>query len=320
MNVATTPVSPPYHPSAFSFSSSPSRHTFSPAMASDTIASVRETSPLLPKSSNATAPRNSISSWRPPKSWSTALSLIAALNNCLWAGSVLIFSLYAPLFNERLHCRQMQINAISVATELGMYFPVPIFGFICDRYGPSRLSLLSTAFFGPGYALAALAYKGGWDYKFMVIAFGLVGMGTSSMYFSGVTTCAKNFTGRRGLALAVPIAAFGLSSLWQAQVVSRVFMDGTGLLLVERVFLFFAVSLVVVGLLGSVGLRVSTDGEDEEEEDDDDEKFWVNADTRAFLRDRNMWWFAAGVFLVTGPGEAFINNVSCPHYSFLRSY
>jgi len=192
-----------------------------------------------------------------------------------------------------------------------MYLPVPIFGFICDRYGPNQLSLLSTVFFGPGYGLAALAYQGAWDYKIMVAAFGLIGMGTSSMYFSGVTTCAKNFTGRRGLALAVPIAAFGLSSLWQAQVVSRAFVNAAGVLLVERVFLFFAVSLVLVGLLGSVGLRISTDDEEEQDDDeDDDEKFWVNADTRAFLEDKNMWWFAAGVFLVTGPGEAFINNVS----------
>ncbi|KAF8251581.1 MFS general substrate transporter, partial [Wilcoxina mikolae CBS 423.85] len=233
-----------------------------------------------------------------------------ALLNCLWAGSVLIFSLYAPLFNEKLGYRQMQINAVSVATELGMYLPVPVFGFVCDRLGPSRLSLLSTMFFGPGYTLAAAAYLRAWDYKVMVTAFALIGMGTSAMYFAGVTTCAKNFTGRRGLALALPIAAFGLSSLWQAQVVSRVFTSEKGLQ-VERVFAFFAISLVIVGLIGSVGLQVSgvDQGDSISEEEEEDEKSWVNADTRAFLSDRSMWWFAGGVFLVTGPGEAFINNM-----------
>ncbi|KAA8899940.1 major facilitator superfamily domain-containing protein [Sphaerosporella brunnea] len=273
----------------------------------DAISEVHETSPLLPRSSAAPSNTKILLSWRPRRS---TLALLTALINCLWAGSVLIFSLYAPLFNTHLGYRQMQINAVSVATELGMYLPVPMFGFVCDRYGPSRLSLLCTAFFGPGYALAALAYARQWDYKIMVVAFALVGAGTSSMYFSGVTTCAKNFTGRRGLALAMPIAAFGLSSLWQAQLVSRVFTTAEGVLRVEKVFLFFSVSLVAVGLWGSVGLHLEPEEtqllEDEEE---DDEKGWVNADTRAFLKDRTMWAFATGVFLVTGPGEAFINNM-----------
>lgn len=323
----------------------------------DDIAEVRETSPLLPRqqsygSSNSSDPGSASTGNSPSTLLPRAafVSLATALNNCLWAGSVLIFSLYAPQFNEKLGYRQMQINAVSVATELGMYLPVPVFGFICDRFGPSRLSLLSSVFFGPGYALAAAAYAHAWDYRVMVAAFALIGMGTSSLYFSGVTTCAKNFTGRRGLALALPIAAFGLSSLWQAQLVSYFFTSaspsaaaaaaaaeggGAGHVEVERVFWFFALSLATVGLVGSVGLRVtSVDGQEDDELDEDgailapttegeegegggedgEDKGtnWLNADTRAFLADRNMWWFASGVFLVTGPGEAFINNVPLP--------
>jgi MFS family permease len=290
-------------------------------MLDDDITEVRESSPLLPRKnsdpSSSTSSSSPVFSRISPKSWTTQISLTTALLNCLWAGSVLIFSLYAPLFNEKLGYRQMQINAVSVATELGMYLPVPVFGYVCDRFGPSRLSLLSTIFFGPGYALAAATYLRVWDHKVMVAAFGLIGMGTSAMYFAGVTTCAKNFTGRRGLALALPIAAFGLSSLWQAQVVSRIFTNEKGLQ-VERVFTFFAIGLVIVGLIGSVGLQVNGDqGDSLFEEEEDDEKSWVNADTRAFLSDRSMWWFAGGVFLVTGPGEAFINNVFIPSSTIL---
>ena len=280
------------------------RHT---AMAS-------ERSPLLAKQPPLSRPSSisSRSSRSPPPSWRTTLTLLAALGNCLWAGSVLIFALYAPQFHSALGYRQMQINAVSIATELGMYVPVPVFGYICDAYGPARLSALSALFFGPGYMLAALAYAHALDFRVMVAAFGLIGMGTSAMYFAGVTTCAKTATGRRGLALALPIAAFGLSALWQAQLVSRVFA-GPGGLRVTQVFMFFAASLTAVGLLGAAGLRVDkTAEEDEEAAEQDNEKHWVNADTRAFLRDRHMWWFAAGVFLVTGPGEAFINNVSSP--------
>jgi hypothetical protein len=39
-------------------------------------------------------------------------------------------------------------------------------------------------------------------------------------------------------------------------------------------------------------------------------KEWLlNAETRRFLKDRTVWWLALGFFLVTGPGEAYINNM-----------
>lgn len=238
----------------------------------------------------------------------------------------------------------MQVNAISIAGELGLYLPVPIFGYICDQLGPDRLSILSAAFFGSGYALASLAFSSDFTYQCMVIAFALVGMGTSAMYFSAVTTCAKNFTSSRGLALSFPIASFGLSGLWQSQLVSRVFVDASGAVMVNAVFVAYSVYLIFVGLLGGVLLQVFPEevvsGEvdeeyyDEEEEDEEegrllreeetsygtsiscesvdsiiDDKLWINNATRSFLLDKTMWLFATGVFLVTGPGEAFINNM-----------
>lgn len=312
-------------------------------MAKDNIEHVRETSPLLPKKSHEELPSSSLAATSScsntrstglrkidarqssllslSTSWLTFISLFSALVNCLWAGSALIFSLYSAVFLDYLGYRQMQINAVSVASEIGTYLPVPVFGFICDRYGPGRLSLLSGLFFGFGYSLAAATFIRRWDSSLMVVSFGFIGMGTSSMYFSGVTACAKNFAGtrRRGLALALPIAAFGLSSLWQAQLVSRVFGDPTapGGLRVDRMFVFFAVSLTIVGAAGFFGLQVGSakleEESDEEGEvdelDERDKGRWLNKDTREFLKDKTMWGFATGVFLATGPGEAFINNM-----------
>ena len=46
------------------------------------------------------------------------------------------------------------------------------------------------------------------------------------------------------------------------------------------------------------------------EEDEARKKTWLlNEETSRFLTDHTMWWLAAGFLLVTGPGEAFINNV-----------
>ncbi|MCJ1414028.1 putative monocarboxylate transporter mch1 [Xylographa parallela] len=304
------------------------------------------------------------------------LSFASAILSCLCAGSITAFSVYGHLFLSRLMYTQFQVNAVSIAAELAMYLPVPIFGYLCDRYSPRPLSLLAAFFFGSGYLLAAFTYhsdaptRGGWPFGVMILAFVGIGMGTSCMYLSAVTTCAKNF-GRgkhKGLALAIPIAAFGLSGMWQSQIGSRVLYEvtangGQGDVDVFKFFLFLSGTLFGVGLIGAVVLQVVDEEELIEEgveelessglleesaffhrsnpyeptsygtldatheerfhaqqdaaaqkayDDDEDErkKTWLlNAETRRFLGDHTMWFLAGGFFLVTGPGEAFINNL-----------
>lgn len=272
-----------------------------------------------------------------------------------------------------------------------MYLLVPVFGYLCDRYSPSPLSLFSGFLFGLGYLLAAFAYKSGppqdaggsgWPFWVMIVAFIAVGMGTSCMYLSAVATCAKNY-GRgkhKGIMLAMPIAAFGLSGMWQSQLGTYVLYernaDGTrGDVDVFRYFLFLGVLLLVIGIIGTFALRI-VDGDEEQyidetvdelersglleesdffqprhevraaveygtfssdaneegsmsiseqereerrrekehEEEERRKKNWLlNYETRAFLQDPTMWWLAAGFFLVTGPGESYINNVSFFH-------
>lgn len=310
----------------------------------------------------------------------------------LGAGSITAFSLYGPLLLSRLHYTQMRVNAVSIAAEISMYLPVPIFGYLCDRYTPSPLALLSAFLFGGGYLLAALTYRtgppadtggSGWPFGVMILAFILVGAGTSCLYLAAVATCAKNF-GRgkhKGIMLAVPIAAFGLSGMWQSQVGTYMLYerreDGShGDVDVFKYFLFLALLLFGIGVIGTFALRIvggddkyinqaveelersgyvdesdffrsreevqaaygtfSRSGDDgssvaseeqslvmsdeeregrrqekEREEEERRKKNWLlNYETRIFLKDQTMWWLALGFFLVTGPGEAYINNVS----------
>lgn len=303
-------------------------------------------------------------------------SFACAILSCLCAGSITAYSLYGHLFQERLRYTQLQVNVVAIAAELAMYLPVPLFGYLCDRIGPAPLAFLSSILFGTGYFLAAftydsgaeelggLVYQRGWPYSTMVIAFICIGMGTTCLYFSAVTTCAKNF-GRgkyKGLALACPIAAFGLSGMWQSQVGEKLLYerrpDGVkGDVDVFRYFLFLAITLIIVGFIGTVGHRVvneedlideaveelersgllegsaffqrsttehgygtierDTDSYRQEvdeakarEEEEARKKTWLlNEETRRFLKDPTMWLLSSGFFLVTGPGEAFINNL-----------
>ncbi|KAG7294221.1 putative monocarboxylate transporter mch1 [Staphylotrichum longicolle] len=256
-----------------------------------------ETSPLL-RSSRSRSPSPSTSTLSPaPSSRSAspsslrrrrrktttrlvrATSLASALLSALCAGSITIFSLYGHILQSRLHYTQFQVNGLASAASVAMYIPVPLLGYLCDRAGPAPLSLLAAVMFGGGYAGAAGAFakacvaeegaaeEGGggqrqW-YALMVLAFMGVGVGTCSMYMSAVATCAKNFgRGRhRGLAVALPIAAFGLSGMWLSQVGSRLFLRRDagaeeGEVDVVRFFVFLAVLLVVVGVVGMFGLKI----------------------------------------------------------------
>lgn len=187
----------------------------------------------------------------------------------LCAGSITTFSLYGPLFLSRLHYNQFQVNAISTGAELSQYLPIPLIGYLCDRYSPRPLSLAAAFFFGVGYLLAALTYRqglprdGGWSFRVMLVGFIGVGLGTSSMVASSITTCAKNFgkSKYKGVALALPIGAIGLSGLWLSQVGSRLFCERDaegrrGDVDVYRFLLFLGGLLLAVGLLGGVALRV----------------------------------------------------------------
>ncbi|KAJ9269304.1 hypothetical protein DTO212C5_4576 [Paecilomyces variotii] len=314
-------------------------------------------------------------------------SFVWGVVSCLCAGSITTFSLYGPLLLSRLHYTQMRVNAVAITAEVAMYLPVSFFGYLCDRYTPSPLALLSAIFFGTGYLLAAFTYKSGpppdaggsgWPFWVMIVAFVGVGAGTSCLYLAAVTTCAKNFARSKykGLMLAAPIAAFGLSGMWQSQVGAHFLYerleDGSkGDVDVFKYFLFLSIVLIVVSLVGVFGLRIvdeeetieeayeelersgilgesdffrsrdetrsaygtfpqdrASEGDEEQnitlsdeqrearrrekerEEEERQRKNWLlNYETRLFLKDHTMWWLAAGFFLVTGPGEAYINNL-----------
>ncbi|KAI0870553.1 major facilitator superfamily domain-containing protein [Hypoxylon argillaceum] len=202
-------------------------------------------------------------------------AFISAIISALGAGSITVFSLYGHLFQSRLHYTQFQINGIASTMNIAMYLPVPIIGYICDRFGPGVLSFVSAVLLGGGYSLAAALYQKGVQeavsgagsskstFTPMLFAFVAIGVGTACLYLGAVTTCAKNFgKGKyRGLMLVAPIAAFGLSGMIISQIASRLLYeiqpDGTrGDVNVFHFFLFLAILLAVIGLIGSFALRV----------------------------------------------------------------
>ena len=224
----------------------------------------------------------------------TAFRLLTRLSS-LCAGSIAIFSLYGHLFQTQLQYDQYQINAISIASGLGQYLPVPLFGILVDRQSPRLVSIISALLFAFGYTLAAFVYRsgpasqGGLPVPLMVLAFVSIGMGTCSMYLAATAACVKNFgRGRhRGLALALPIASFGLSGIWESQVGSFFFQqedpDGTrGDVDIFGFFCFLAVLLFSVGVIGAFLQKVVDEDEIIAEAVDDLERSGLLGDDGEF--------------------------------------
>ncbi|KAI8944021.1 major facilitator superfamily domain-containing protein [Xylaria longipes] len=232
-------------------------------------------------SSSLSSSTSSISDASPnPKRRHRAIALrsvafIASIIGALGAGSVTVFSLYGHLFQSRLHYSQFQINGIASTMNIAMYLPVPIIGYMCDRFGPGLLSFISAVLAGGGYTLAAALYRKGVQevedhdashrttFAPMLFAFVAIGVGTACLYLASITTCAKNFgKGKyRGLMLVAPIAAFGLSGMLISQGASRLLYetqpDGTkGDVNVFHFFLFLAILLTIIGIIGTFALRI----------------------------------------------------------------
>jgi hypothetical protein len=198
--------------------------------------------------------------------------------------------------------------------------------------------------FSSSYTLAAHAFTRHFPLWTFLVAFFFIGMGTSALYFSALTTSAKNFVGHRGLSIAVPIAAFGLSSFWEALVAgSRLFSKSVSAeggdvvreLDVVRLFTFFAILLGVVGVIGAFGLVVipshlpkRVEGEEPTEDDallpraEESESSSVisfvsareelTAEHRPFLSDKSTYFFGLALLILLGSGEMFINCVCLP--------
>ncbi|KAF4415267.1 transporter MCH1 [Fusarium acutatum] len=211
------------------------------------------------------------------------IAFIAANIIALACGSIVVFSLYAPLLQSRLHYTQFQVNAVAIAGSVALYLPISLIGYICDRVGLKPLALGGGILFGSGYGIAAGVYRkldleyrshpgyrvnGDWSVPFLMFAFVCIGIATCALYMASVSSCAKNFgKGRyRGLALATPITCFGLSPMWLSQAGTRLFTetrpDGSkGDLDVFRFFAFLAILTFSMGMLGTFTLRVVDEDE-----------------------------------------------------------
>lgn len=296
-------------------------------MPSSTASTSSEDSPLLQNNnrSRSETPNSSSSStlaFSPSSKLSTStffsdvpkqnlLAFVLGVLCCACAGSITLFSMFAPSLQHYTNLPLMDINLISIAAELGMYVPVPLLGYSADRFGPQTVGILASFLFCPSYFIAsrilllsqttnnngvisALASTVPVSFldtfleankrNILVACFACIGTATSSLHFCGVVTAAKVLRKYPGLSISAPIAAFGISSLWQSQVIYRFFLNPREpnypheqYIRLHPAFLFFSVLYLFTGVISYMTAHVGAVYPDSTKSPEDDEESVPNS-------------------------------------------
>lgn len=280
------------------------------------------------------------------------ISFFISLFSCLSSGSIMLFSLFSSSLHELYGISYLHINFIASLSAVGMYLCLPVLGYLADCYGPSLLSLILIWFFVPSYFVNAQVVKS-LEYnnvmKIHLYAFGIcfffIGLATSSLYFLSLLTCAKIYPEHKGLAISLPVTCYGLSTLLGSQLMKlSYFKQYSGLLSLRKVFNFFGVLYLVMGVLNFVSSSVVSmeseiifTNEDEMEEADEELPLVTSRSRHShhscedddnliperaiieplkhqerfinFLKDKSAWLLLASLILNIGPMESFQNNL-----------
>lgn len=281
-----------------------------------------------------------------------------ALTSCLSLGSILLFSLFSLALHNTAGLSYTYINVIVSLSAVGMYLCLPVLGYLADCYGPALLSLISIWAFCPAYFVNALIVRlvdthfelehrlSSSNVVILGVSFLFIGLATSSLYFASLLTCARIYPNHKAVAISLPCTCYGLSSLIGSQILKlRYFHGPENELDLYRVFLFFAVLYLVMGVLNFVSNSIVSIeqevifGEDEpllSESENSVDSTSSLADTNlaplrshrstlepvdhraryiAFLKDKSAWVFLLSLALNIGPLESFQNNLGLIVYS-----
>ena len=145
------------------------------------------------------------------------------------------------------------------ATQAGLPFMVflavfalfmALAGGLVTSWGPRKTSLLGAVLVGAGWILAGLAP----DILWLTIFYGVIGgSGVGILYGCPIAVSAKWFPDKKGLAVGLTLAGFGLSALLMAPLMTKtIAMETVG---VAKTFMYFGIAFLAVLVALSFGLR-----------------------------------------------------------------
>nr|UJH94489.1 Mch1.1 [Starmerella bombicola] len=224
---------------------------------------------------------------------------------CLFSASFTVFSLYTQPFEEILNYSPLELNYVSIGAEMGLYLFVPIMGFMADAYKLSYLGYISCGAYFIGYQGCMWVVESQRTWPWMAFFFGMVGLACSASFISSLVNCARLFPNRALLAISVPTALYGCSSLIFAHTIDKYLSSGLSL---TNLYLFLGVFLPTVGIVAALAPRwgqVDVISRESDPEQDAQKSQLV----LHFLKDHRMLWLLFTFFLVSGSLEMFQNNI-----------
>ncbi|CED82078.1 Predicted E3 ubiquitin ligase [Phaffia rhodozyma] len=152
-----------------------------------------------------------------------SLVFLSIAGNCITAGGVASFPLFAPYIASHFNLEEAATNVAILGGLVGAYFGAAPVGSFVDRYGPRKTSLLASLFNITGYLSLHILLLLPPDHPFLQaspfsihvllsFSFLFIGLGTVSSYFCSLTTSSLTFPSHPSLALGCPLALFGLSA------------------------------------------------------------------------------------------------------------
>lgn len=180
------------------------------------------------------------------------VAMAAVLMICL--GTVYAWSYFQTPIMKAYGWSTTQVSLIFSITILFLGVTAAIGGMVLPRVGPRRLAVSGSILFSLGYAVAAAALS----LKSLIllyIGYGFIGgIGLGLAYVTPVTTIAKWFPDRKGLATGIVIMGFGFGALFMSKVLAPLLLGLTGNNLVTT-FLLFAVIFFAITVTSASYLR-----------------------------------------------------------------
>lgn len=227
---------------------------------------------------------------------------------CLLCASITVFPLYTGEFGKSLGYSTLEINAVSIAAEIGLYAIVPYLGYLADTYRLSNLGALGAVLFLIGYLGAGWTFANHASYIYMALSFALIGVATSACYISALVSCTRLYPKLSVLAISVPTTAYGLSSLLYSSLISWALGTGENTdSAVVRVFNILGVVLFILGVLAWALPRLAHIDVVPSPVLESDEA--PVSHFHRFVNDREPWILLISFVLVSGPLEMYLNNL-----------
>jgi FSR family fosmidomycin resistance protein-like MFS transporter len=104
-----------------------------------------------------------------------------------------------PLFITKLDLSYTQVGLVVLVASMGSSLVQPVFGYLSDRWGSTRMTVLSVAWIGLVMGTVGFAHS----YITLILLVGLGALGSSAFHPAGVTLASIGSTKRRGTAMSV---------------------------------------------------------------------------------------------------------------------